>query len=48
MRSVVGPGVGVKASGGIRSLADARAMLQAGANRLGTSASAAILDALQA
>jgi deoxyribose-phosphate aldolase len=46
LRSVVGPTVGVKASGGIRSLADARAMLDAGANRLGTSASAAILGAL--
>jgi len=46
MRSVVGPGIGVKASGGIRALADAQAMLGAGANRLGTSASAAILAAL--
>jgi deoxyribose-phosphate aldolase len=47
MRAAVGPHVGVKASGGIRTLADARAMLQAGANRLGTSASGAILDALE-
>jgi deoxyribose-phosphate aldolase len=46
MRAAVGPGIGVKASGGIRSLADARAMLEAGANRIGTSASAAILGAL--
>ena len=46
MRVAVGPGIGVKASGGIRNLADARAMLDAGANRLGTSASAAILAAL--
>ena len=46
MRSVVGPEVGVKASGGIRTLADAQAMLAAGANRIGTSASAAILGAL--
>jgi deoxyribose-phosphate aldolase len=46
MRAVVGPGIGVKASGGIRNLADARAMQDAGANRLGTSASAAILAAL--
>lgn len=46
MRAAVGPNVGVKASGGIRSLADARAMLDAGANRLGTSASAAILGAM--
>ena len=46
MRAAVGPGIGVKASGGVRSLADARAMLEAGANRLGTSASAAILGEL--
>jgi deoxyribose-phosphate aldolase len=40
MRRVVGPvdQMGVKAAGGIRSLADALAMLQAGATRLGTSA----------
>ena len=46
MRAVVGPHIGVKASGGIRNLADARAKRDAGANRLGTSASAAILAAL--
>lgn len=45
MRAVVGPSVGVKASGGIRDAATARAMIEAGANRLGTSASLAILDA---
>lgn len=45
LRALVGPGIGVKASGGVRSLADARAMLAAGANRIGTSASAAILAA---
>ncbi len=38
MRRVVGPQMGVKAAGGIRSLADAYAMLHAGATRLGTSA----------
>jgi deoxyribose-phosphate aldolase len=43
MRETVGPAVGVKAAGGIRSLADALRMLEAGANRLGTSASVAIL-----
>jgi deoxyribose-phosphate aldolase len=48
MRAAVGPQIGVKASGGIRTLADARVMLEAGANRLGTSASAAILDAMKA
>jgi len=48
MRAAVGAGMGVKASGGIRSLDDALAMLEAGANRIGTSASAAILAALPA
>ncbi|HEU4323586.1 MAG TPA: deoxyribose-phosphate aldolase [Roseiflexaceae bacterium] len=38
MRGVVGPEIGVKAAGGIRSLADALAMVKAGATRLGTSA----------
>ena len=46
MRGTVGPSVGVKASGGIRSLDDAMRMIEAGANRIGTSASAAILAAL--
>jgi deoxyribose-phosphate aldolase len=46
MRRVVGPKMGVKAAGGIRSLADAQAMIRAGANRLGTSAGVRIfLDA---
>ncbi len=43
MRRTVGQSVGVKASGGIRSLADAEAMIAAGANRLGTSAGVAIV-----
>ena len=47
LRAAVGPAVGVKASGGIRNLADALAMHDAGANRIGTSASAAILAALR-
>lgn len=42
MRRVVGPGIGVKASGGIRDRKGALAMLRAGANRLGCSASIAI------
>jgi deoxyribose-phosphate aldolase len=46
LRAEVGPGFGVKASGGIRTLADVEAMLAAGANRIGTSASAAILAAV--
>ena len=44
MRAVVGPDVGVKASGGIRDAATARAMIEAGASRIGASASLAILD----
>jgi deoxyribose-phosphate aldolase len=43
MRAEVGPQFGVKASGGIRTLAEALAMIDAGANRIGTSASATIL-----
>jgi deoxyribose-phosphate aldolase len=38
MRATVGPNMGVKASGGIRSLAQAMALVEAGANRIGTSA----------
>lgn len=37
MRKTVGPDMGVKASGGVRSIADANAMIAAGATRLGTS-----------
>lgn len=43
MRSVVGPDIGVKASGGIRTRDDALKMIEAGANRLGASASIAIV-----
>lgn len=48
LRAAVGPDFGVKAAGGIRTLEHALAMLEAGANRLGTSASPAILSALPA
>jgi len=44
MRRTVGPGVGVKAAGGIRDLAAARAMIAAGASRLGTSAGVKIVE----
>lgn len=44
MRAAVGPTVGVKASGGIGDAAAARAMLAAGANRIGASASVAIVS----
>jgi deoxyribose-phosphate aldolase len=43
MRAVVGPDIGVKASGGVRTADDARKLVAAGANRLGASASVAIV-----
>lgn len=46
MRHTVGPAMGVKAAGGIRDLKTALAMIDAGATRLGCSASIAILDEL--
>ncbi|MCA9729779.1 MAG: deoxyribose-phosphate aldolase, partial [Candidatus Eisenbacteria bacterium] len=42
MRAEVGPNVGVKAAGGIRDTEGARAMVAAGANRIGASASVRI------
>ncbi len=45
MRRVVGPEMGVKAAGGIRTLADLRAMVAAGASRVGASASVQIVEA---
>jgi deoxyribose-phosphate aldolase len=46
MRETVGSRLGVKASGGIRDLATAQAMINAGANRLGASKSVEILKGL--
>ncbi|MGC5327709.1 deoxyribose-phosphate aldolase [Brevibacillus sp. SYSU BS000544] len=43
MRKTVGQNVGVKASGGVRSLEDALAMIEAGANRIGASSGVAII-----
>lgn len=43
MRRTVGPTIGVKAAGGVRDLAGARAMIAAGANRLGTSSGVVIV-----
>jgi len=48
LRGVAGARSGVKASGGIRTLADVRTMLEAGANRVGASASVAIVRELGA
>ena len=44
MRSTVGPSMGVKASGGVRDQEGAQAMIQAGATRIGASASVAIVQ----
>jgi deoxyribose-phosphate aldolase len=46
MRETVGPKFGVKASGGIRDMTTALAMIEAGATRLGTSAGVAIVQGL--
>ena len=43
MRETVGPEIGVKAAGGIRTYRDAVAMIEAGASRIGASAGIAIL-----
>ena len=43
MKQTVGKNMGVKAAGGIRTYADAVAMIEAGANRLGTSTAVAII-----
>jgi len=48
MRCVVGPDMGVKAAGGIRTYADAVAMIRAGANRLGASAGVKIVQEAEA
>ena len=44
MRSVVGDKLGVKASGGIRSFADAKRMVEAGASRIGASSGIRIVE----
>ncbi|WP_291280291.1 deoxyribose-phosphate aldolase [Galactobacter sp.] len=44
MRATVGPDLGVKASGGVRSREDALAMIEAGATRIGASSGIAIVE----
>ncbi len=44
MRRVVGPEMGVKASGGVRNYADVQVMIAAGATRIGASAGVAIVS----
>ncbi len=46
LRGIAGDSCGVKASGGIRTLSDARTMLEAGASRIGASASVRIVEEL--
>jgi deoxyribose-phosphate aldolase len=47
MRSTVGPAMGVKASGGIRTIQDLLAMVEAGANRIGASASVTLVEGVR-
>ena len=47
MRDAVGADIGVKASGGIRTTVDALAMIEAGASRIGASATRAILNGVK-
>ncbi len=44
MRKIVGPNMGIKAAGGIRTYEDAIQMIRAGANRLGVSAGVTIIE----
>jgi len=48
MRAVVGGEIGIKAAGGVRSLEDVQKMVQAGATRIGASASVKILEQARA
>lgn len=48
MRKTVGPDMGVKASGGARSLEDALAFIEAGATRIGASSGVAIMEGQKA
>nr|WP_042146001.1 deoxyribose-phosphate aldolase [Paucisalibacillus sp. EB02] len=47
MRKTVGPDLGVKASGGVRDLAQAKAVIEAGATRIGASSGVAIVNGIQ-
>lgn len=47
MREIVGPNIGVKASGGIRDFQKAKAMIEAGATRIGASASVSIVKGIE-
>ncbi|MCK6552403.1 deoxyribose-phosphate aldolase [Myxococcota bacterium] len=47
MRQVVGDDIGVKASGGVRTIDDAEKMIEAGASRIGASSSVAIVQCVR-
>jgi deoxyribose-phosphate aldolase len=47
MRRTIGAEMGVKAAGGVRTLADARRMIEAGASRIGSSAGVKIMKELE-
>jgi len=47
MRKTVGPNMGIKASGGIRTIDDAVKMINAGANRIGTSRAVEIVEGIE-
>ena len=47
MRQTVGPHIGVKASGGVRSLEDMKKMVEAGATRIGTSSGVKIIQGME-
>lgn len=47
MRAVVGPEMGVKASGGVRNLEDLKKMIDAGATRIGASSGVQIMQGLE-
>ena len=47
MRAVVGPEMGVKASGGVRSFEDMKKMIDAGATRIGASSGVQIMQGLE-
>jgi deoxyribose-phosphate aldolase len=47
LRRMVGPNIGVKAAGGIRTLEQALQMVEAGANRIGTSSTMSILEGIR-
>ena len=47
MRKTVGPDIGVKASGGVRSLEDLQLMVENGATRIGASSGVAIMNGLK-